>query len=292
MADSVAEYKIKGVFDNYPYGKIMRQFMGGDGEKFLSTTNERDIETGLDHRWKRFSDSEIGRFLSRDPMSDLFSSWSPYNYVYSNPIKFTDPNGDCIPCKELFKTGVLAPFSYGASVIKRENVSVTTKNVYENYQHNSLLVNEYTSHLFETPNINYIESVSERTSTTSINFSGTEAIINTIEITTTIFTGTPGAKNGSTIQTINSNSYRYDLFSGFISTMIGDLSAKGSSSIKRQVNQNYASDKLKESYLNAVEVNKKIDADASESYNVTEQSVKTIMQDVEDTKSMEKITPQ
>lgn len=34
-----------------------------------------------------------GRWISMDPLSEEFSSWSPYSFVYNNPIKYTDPTG-------------------------------------------------------------------------------------------------------------------------------------------------------------------------------------------------------
>ena len=35
----------------------------------------------------------ISRWLSPDPLTDEFPSWSPYNYVENNPIRLTDPTG-------------------------------------------------------------------------------------------------------------------------------------------------------------------------------------------------------
>jgi len=35
----------------------------------------------------------ISRWFSPDPLSDEFPSWSPYNFVYNNPIMFIDPDG-------------------------------------------------------------------------------------------------------------------------------------------------------------------------------------------------------
>ncbi|WP_374463594.1 RHS repeat-associated core domain-containing protein [Chryseobacterium sp.] len=34
-----------------------------------------------------------GRWISPDPLSEEFSSWSPYNYAFNNPVKNVDPDG-------------------------------------------------------------------------------------------------------------------------------------------------------------------------------------------------------
>lgn len=35
----------------------------------------------------------VSRWFSPDPLSDEFPSWSPYNFVMNNPIRFIDPDG-------------------------------------------------------------------------------------------------------------------------------------------------------------------------------------------------------
>tara|TARA_R110001592_G_scaffold60311_4_gene183311 strand:+ start:286 stop:1368 length:1083 start_codon:yes stop_codon:yes gene_type:complete len=76
------------------YGKILREFQNGLGaEKYLTTHHERDKETGLDYRGARYYDADVARFLSLDPLAVNFAEWSPYNYVFGNPIKFIDPSG-------------------------------------------------------------------------------------------------------------------------------------------------------------------------------------------------------
>ena len=35
----------------------------------------------------------VGRWISPDPLSEEFPSWSPYNMSFNNPLKFKDPDG-------------------------------------------------------------------------------------------------------------------------------------------------------------------------------------------------------
>ena len=88
-------FTLETVQDYFPYGKTLRAFsaLPGSGEKFLTTQHQRDGETGLDYRGARFYDSDVGRFLSLDPLAMDFASWSPYNYVFGNPIVYIDPDG-------------------------------------------------------------------------------------------------------------------------------------------------------------------------------------------------------
>ena len=79
--------------DYYPYGKVLREYDNGAGDRYLTTQHERDRETGLDYRGARYYDSDIARFLSTDPWADQYPAWSTYNYVIGNPVKFVDPTG-------------------------------------------------------------------------------------------------------------------------------------------------------------------------------------------------------
>jgi RHS repeat-associated protein len=79
--------------DYYPYGKVLREFVNGASDRYLTTHHERDQETGLDYRGARYYDSDVARFLSLDPLAADYASWSAYNYVMGNPISLIDPTG-------------------------------------------------------------------------------------------------------------------------------------------------------------------------------------------------------
>ena len=57
----------------------------------------------------RIYSPEIGKFLSVDPLVDLMPSWSPYAFVFNNPINFIDPDGR-IPYPITIRA--FAPFNY------------------------------------------------------------------------------------------------------------------------------------------------------------------------------------
>ncbi len=92
-ATGMVEYSMRGVYDYYPSGKLLRSSVSGEPERFLTTGNERDQESGLDYRNARFSDPEIGMFRSVDPLADMREWVSSYNFVQNNPIFRVDPNG-------------------------------------------------------------------------------------------------------------------------------------------------------------------------------------------------------
>ncbi|MFV1882913.1 MAG: RHS repeat-associated core domain-containing protein [Balneola sp.] len=83
-------------FDFYPYGKLMpgRHTTSND-DRYKFTGHELDTEAGLDlsYAGARYLDSEIGTWLSIDPLADSYPGWSPYNYTMGNPINMIDPSG-------------------------------------------------------------------------------------------------------------------------------------------------------------------------------------------------------
>jgi RHS repeat-associated protein len=78
-------------------------YTGDAGVRQKFTGKERDVETGLDYFGARYMSSAQGRFTSPDPafeseILDYPQTWNRYGYVYSNPLRFTDPDGRCPNC--------------------------------------------------------------------------------------------------------------------------------------------------------------------------------------------------
>ncbi|MBE0539514.1 MAG: hypothetical protein IH620_07365, partial [Ignavibacterium sp.] len=84
-------------YDDYDaWGMILNGRSSNYGfadDKYKFTEKERDTETNYDYFGARYYDSDLGRWLSVDPMADKYPGWSPYNYTMNNPLKFDDPNG-------------------------------------------------------------------------------------------------------------------------------------------------------------------------------------------------------
>ena len=89
-------------FNYYPYGLMFdnTQAFNTLPNNFLLNTkelqhNEFGIGNGLEvyDFDARLYDVQIGRWQNMDPLADAYTSYSPYNYCYNNPISFTDPTG-------------------------------------------------------------------------------------------------------------------------------------------------------------------------------------------------------
>lgn len=83
-------------YDYYPFGLQMpgRIFISGTAktkEKF--TSKEHDEETRWDYFGARYYNPALGRWFNVDPLGEENISWSPYNYVFNNPLVYVDPTG-------------------------------------------------------------------------------------------------------------------------------------------------------------------------------------------------------
>jgi RHS repeat-associated protein len=77
-----------------PYGEKLN----GVVDKLGYTAHAHDFESGLTYMQARFYDSQVGRFLSADPVefdgSNPFT-FNRYSYANNNPYRYTDPTGMC-----------------------------------------------------------------------------------------------------------------------------------------------------------------------------------------------------
>ncbi|OPX99830.1 MAG: tRNA(Glu)-specific nuclease WapA precursor [Syntrophorhabdus sp. PtaB.Bin027] len=77
----------------YPFGEIASQSGSPEDTRYDYTGQERDRETGLIYFRARYYDPGIGRWMSVDPNSLKYQSFSPYSYCYNNPQNHVDPQG-------------------------------------------------------------------------------------------------------------------------------------------------------------------------------------------------------
>ncbi len=86
-------------YDFYPFGKLMsgRHTTSSD-DRYKFTGHELDSDAGIDlsYAGARYLDSEIGSWLSIDPMVDKYPGLSPYNYTMNNPLNGLDPTGNAV----------------------------------------------------------------------------------------------------------------------------------------------------------------------------------------------------
>lgn len=63
------------------------------GTRFSYASQELNPEHGYFTMGARLYDASSGRFLSRDPLAELFPNHSSYSYAYNSPLNFNDPTG-------------------------------------------------------------------------------------------------------------------------------------------------------------------------------------------------------
>ena len=84
--------------DFYPYGGEIK-LCDRKPQSYKFTGKERDTETGLDNFGKRYFGSNMGRFMSPDPIMIMKQKlrdpqqWNMYSYTRNNPLRFVDPTG-------------------------------------------------------------------------------------------------------------------------------------------------------------------------------------------------------
>ncbi|MEL7343203.1 MAG: RHS repeat-associated core domain-containing protein, partial [Bacteroidota bacterium] len=96
----------------YPFGMSMEgNWIPQVGVKNAYTYNGKELNEDFGLDWldygARWYDPSIGRWGQVDPLAEAMTPWSPYNYAFNNPIRFTDPDGT-LPRDEISVTYAIA----------------------------------------------------------------------------------------------------------------------------------------------------------------------------------------
>ena len=102
-------------FNYDAYGVLLPDSVGATEETpFLFAGEQRDGATGLDYLRARYYDTDLGRFISKDPFSgtlgDPFTQHD-YQYAHANPVNNTDPTGYFSITRVLTAVGVSTTLS-------------------------------------------------------------------------------------------------------------------------------------------------------------------------------------
>lgn len=80
--------------DSYlPFGGTFNSYTSGTENLYKFNGKEKQDETGWYDYGLRFYDPELMMWHAVDPSAERYYEWSPYNYVFNNPIRLIDPDG-------------------------------------------------------------------------------------------------------------------------------------------------------------------------------------------------------
>ncbi|MEI9920683.1 MAG: hypothetical protein WDO14_18110 [Bacteroidota bacterium] len=102
VIESQSYYPFGLTFDHYQRENSSKNSylynQGADKKKF-NTERVIELDLNVDQSKYRTYDFITGRWWQVDPKSEAGQeSWSTYQFAFDNPIRYNDPEGDCIPC--------------------------------------------------------------------------------------------------------------------------------------------------------------------------------------------------
>lgn len=95
---TITDSEIKSEYHYYPFGMEQKgkwQNRTRRDNKYRYNGKELHNELGLNfyNYGARYYATDIGRFTTVDPLAEKFAGRSPYEYVFSNPVRLIDPTG-------------------------------------------------------------------------------------------------------------------------------------------------------------------------------------------------------
>jgi RHS repeat-associated protein len=108
LTDAEGNVVNKRTFDSF--GRVLSESNPSVSFRYGYTGRELDLESGLNYYRARYYDSNVGRFISVDPMGFGAGDTNLYRYVSNNSTNYTDPSG------EIAFLAPLVPWAIGAAV--------------------------------------------------------------------------------------------------------------------------------------------------------------------------------
>lgn len=91
---------IVGADDYYPFGLTFNSYRRENSLDQSYQYNGKELQDELDLGWldygARMYQPDLGRWFAIDPLADIYSPLTPYNYVGNSPIGYIDPNGTVV----------------------------------------------------------------------------------------------------------------------------------------------------------------------------------------------------
>ena len=117
ITDAQGNVVDKRNFDSF--GRILSETNSSVSFRYGYTSRERDLESGLSYYRARYYDSNVGRFISVDPLGFGAGDTNLYRYVSNNSTNYTDPTGN-LPIPLLVLGGIALA---GAAISAFQNYS-------------------------------------------------------------------------------------------------------------------------------------------------------------------------
>jgi len=79
--------------DYYAFGLAIQRSVSGTENKYQYNGKEKQDQERMYDYGARFYDPIVGRWNVVDPLAEKMRSYTPYSYVWNNPMRFIDPDG-------------------------------------------------------------------------------------------------------------------------------------------------------------------------------------------------------